>query len=59
MKQGDKEYLVALARQLDNARRLGAPEDVPEGARYIMVSDTSTQEIAERLRLIVAAETED
>lgn len=48
----DKKYLYQLADDLENADRLGADTDEPEGNRYIQMSDTVTKLIAERLRKI-------
>jgi hypothetical protein len=45
-------YLRELARQFDQAERVGALEDVPEGARTVRITDTLAREIAERLRRI-------
>ncbi len=47
-----KEYLQELAQHLDEADRVGAREDVPEGARFICITDTLAREIAMRLRKI-------
>lgn len=47
-----QEYLRELAQQLDEAQRVGAFEDIPEGARTIKLTDTLAREIAERLRRI-------
>ena len=48
----DEKYLYQLADDLENADRLGADTDEPEGNRYIQMSDTVTKLIAERLRKI-------
>jgi hypothetical protein len=48
----DAEYLIELAKELDNAHRFGARTDEPEGAREIHISDTLARQVAERLRAI-------
>ena len=48
----DEKYLYQLADDFENADRLGADTDEPEGNRYIQMSDTVTKLIAERLRKI-------
>lgn len=42
--------LSAIAAGLDRAARFGATEDDPEGARYIVLSDTLARQIASDLR---------
>jgi hypothetical protein len=39
-----------MAAELEAAPRMGAERDEPEGARYVMVSDTLLRQIAETLR---------
>ena len=51
MEPTDKEYLIQLAELLDNAERLGADVDEPEGARWIEIP--LAKQIAVRLRAIV------
>ena len=41
------EKLIGL---LENAPRMGAEIDSPEGERYIQISDTLAKELAEELR---------
>lgn len=41
-----KARMFEIADSLDKADRLGASEDIPEGARYIMMSDTLARGIA-------------
>lgn len=55
----DRRYLLELARELDDADRMGADEDVPEGVRYIQLSDTLAGMIAVVLREIVRREEAD
>jgi hypothetical protein len=45
----DKEYLIMLANGLRDADRMGASTDSPEGARYINISDTLANQIADKL----------
>jgi hypothetical protein len=47
-----KEYLLELARSLDEAERFGADEDEPEGARWIQLTDTLAKQISSQLREI-------
>lgn len=42
--------LWEIAEQFDNADRYGANEDSPEGACYIILSDTLTRRVASLLR---------
>ena len=50
IKWNRRDWLVQLAHDLTNFPREGADEDVPEGARYLYISDTLAIEIANRLR---------
>lgn len=43
-------WAESLAEALDQAPRLGAVQDSPEGARWIILSNTLAQEVALRLR---------
>lgn len=52
MEESDRAYLLELAQALDDARRMGGERDVPEGVRYIQISDTLARQIAARLREI-------
>lgn len=45
-----EEYLRQVAEMLEESPRLGQPEDKPEGARYIVLSDTLARQIAAKLR---------
>jgi hypothetical protein len=36
----DKEWLLEIAKQIQQTRRYGTDKDEPEGTRYIQVSDT-------------------
>jgi hypothetical protein len=47
-----RDYLRDLADALDRAERKGTGRDVPEGARWIGMSDTLARDIAVRLRNI-------
>lgn len=47
-----REYLHELARQFQRAPRQGQPVDDPEGVRYITMSDTLAQQIAQQLSTI-------
>ena len=51
-KQERTEWLLKLARALDESWRYGADQDVPEGVRYIQISDTLAKQIAQKLREI-------
>ena len=42
--------LLELANELDKAKRMGTEKDIPEGGRYIKISDTLAQQIAKDLR---------
>ena len=53
MRDKDKEYLLSLGDELDNARRSGSEMDDPEGNRYIILSDTLAVKIAQELRKLV------
>ncbi len=44
--------ILEVSRMLYQAERLGAPEDEPEGARYIQISDTLARKIAKNLQAI-------
>jgi len=48
--RGDRDYLLELARELDRALRLGRDHDVPEGSRWIRLSDTFARAVAAKLR---------
>lgn len=52
-------YLAQLANDFDNASRFGSEEDVPEGERYIVMSDTLARQIATELREYTNALTEN
>ena len=52
IQMSDSEYLTQLAIELDDAERLGAEEDDPEGVRWIQISDTLAKMIAQKLRHI-------
>ncbi len=49
LRESDPE-LRQLLQRLEQAERLGAAQDVPEGARYIKVSETLVQVILTWLR---------
>ncbi len=44
--------LNSIISGLEKAPRLGEDEDIPEGARYILMSDTLCNEIIEALRAV-------
>lgn len=44
--------LEDIASVLEEADRLGADKDDPEGARFVQISDTLAQDIVRRLRSI-------
>lgn len=44
--------LLEIAKELDDSVRLGADKDVPEGVRYIKISDTLARELAIKIRSI-------
>jgi hypothetical protein len=46
----DRTCLTRIADEFDRAPRLGSDEDVPEGSRYLMVTDTLARELARVLR---------
>lgn len=48
----DDQPLSVLAKLLDETDRMGRDVDEPEGARYVMLSDTFVQLFAKRLREI-------
>ena len=52
MNKSDKTYLFELAEWLDDAHRIGEDEDLPEGTRYIQISDTLAKMVAKALRAI-------
>ena len=53
-KLSDHDFILELAEALRQAQREGAAEDIPEGARYITISDTLAGMIAGRLETIIA-----
>ena len=55
----DHDFILELAKIFRQAHREGAAEDVPEGARYITISDTLAGMIAGRLEAIVAEVSDD
>ena len=58
-KLNDHDFILELAEALRQAQREGAAEDIPEGARYITISDTLAGMIAGRLEAIVAEVNDD
>lgn len=54
MNEKDQEYLRGLAEVLENAYRVGADVDSPEGVRWIEISDELATIIVEQLRAIAA-----
>jgi hypothetical protein len=51
-KRTDELYLTALVTSLRRIPRLGKDKDMPEGTRYIQISDTLATEVADRLEKI-------
>ena len=43
---------MQLAKELNEASRIGSIEDISEGSRYIQMSDTLAKEIARGLILV-------
>jgi hypothetical protein len=50
MREADRQYLLELAEELEGAKRLGASVDAPEGACYLVISDTLARQVSQRLR---------
>jgi hypothetical protein len=50
----DPEAVVAALR---TAPRIGAEKDQPEGARYIQISDTLAQKMADLIEWLIEVET--
>lgn len=50
--------LGALVADLNSAKRIGTELDVPEGARYIQISDTLVNIITEKIATYVRLTTE-
>lgn len=48
---GQVQAADSMATLLENAPRMGAAEDEPEGSRYIRMSDTLAKEIANGIRI--------
>ncbi len=48
----DSQWLLGAADELDQADRMGATEDKPEGSRYVHCSDTMLRNLAAKLREI-------
>lgn len=46
------EELQEIISCLESAGRIGAPFDIPEGARFIKVSDTLAEKITFRLKKV-------
>jgi len=53
MKKETREYLLGLAKLLDETKRIRNSIDDPEGRRYIIMSDILAKEIAVKLRRLV------
>ena len=58
-KLSDHDFMLDLAEAFRQAQREGDAEDMPEGARYIRISDTLAVMIAERLEVIVTEVSDD
>jgi hypothetical protein len=52
MNKSDKTWLIELADAIKNAERKGQETDVPEGNRWIVISDTLANIIEQKLRKI-------
>lgn len=50
--QADRIRLSQIADALERAERMGQPEDMPEGSRYIGITDTLAKQLTEELRAI-------
>lgn len=48
------DYLLSVADALDGLKRFGQPVDSPEGARFIILSDTLAAQLAKDLREVHA-----
>lgn len=48
----DKKRLLEIAETFERAERMGLPEDMPEGSRYIGVTDTLAKQLTVELRAI-------
>ncbi len=46
----DKKRLLEIAETFSRAERMGASEDIPEGSRYIALTDTLTKELIVEFR---------
>jgi len=58
-KLSDHDFILELAEALRQAQREGAAEDIPEGARYITISDTLVTMLSERLKAIAGSHTDE
>ena len=56
MKEENRQHLLEIADALDNAERMGAERDVPEGACYIQISHTLAMLMSGLLRQIAREE---
>ena len=54
----DREYLIGVAKCLENAHRYGSMPDEPEGTAWVQFTDTLAQHISRRLREIAERMTE-
>jgi len=52
MKKETREYLLGLAKLLDETKRIRNSIDDPEGRRYIIMSDIVAKEISTKLKSI-------
>ena len=48
----DRQRLLEIAETFERAERMGQPEDMPEGSRYIGITDTLAKELTTELRAI-------
>lgn len=48
----DKKRLLEIAETFERAERMGQPEDMPEGNRYIGITDTLAKQLTEELQAI-------
>lgn len=55
MKQAElfAAHIYRIVAALESAERMGESIDVPEGARYITISDTNTKRICSYLRYVI------
>ena len=52
-----KEYLINLKKLFDDAYRFGGEVDIPEGNKYIKITDTLAKHISKDLDAIIKINT--